>query len=151
MSVILTVIAASLIGQMTGPEPQVGWPVTFGSSLTRSIPIAAVDLDGDGLPELIVATLNSVHALRFDGTELPGWPFPVGVSAFVGDVTGDATPEVIVRTLSHELYVLSADGTILGTDEEAVSPRSGAGWTEGRSGEHYSCPINSILAVRHKD
>ncbi len=50
-----------------------------------------------------------------------------------------------------ELAYADADGTILGTSEEVVSPRSGASWTEGRSGEHYSCPITSILAVRHKD
>jgi len=50
-----------------------------------------------------------------------------------------------------ELAYTDADGTILGTAEEAVSPRSGASWREGRFGEQYSCPITSIFAVRHKD
>lgn len=67
---------------------------------------AIADLDGDRLPEILVATnAGTVHAWSGAGRSLAGWPveLPYGARAgyagvAVGDVTGDGAPEVVVAT-----------------------------------------------------
>jgi hypothetical protein len=102
----------------------------------ESSPVLA-DLDGDNRNELIVAGSDGfVHALRPDGTELPGWPvrgdrpplhtgeraFQSGeVSSNVGgaivgsmavqDVNHDGVPEVFAGDLEGKLYGWRAGGT----------------------------------------
>lgn len=34
--------------------------------------------------------------------------------------------------------------------QDPLIPASGASWSEGRSGQLVSCPLTSILAVRHR-
>jgi MYXO-CTERM domain-containing protein len=59
------------------PDLLPGYPVFLGGSNEGSPKMA--DLDGDGKRELIVANSDGmVHALRADGTELPGFPVMVG-------------------------------------------------------------------------
>jgi subtilase family protein/hemolysin type calcium-binding protein len=97
---------------------------------------AIADLDGEGPPEIVVATnevapgepefpgsffefasailqaatgYNPVYALHADGTMVDGWPVKVGVAA------GDLLPLVLP---GHDAAVIDADG---GTDEVAVS------------------------------
>jgi hypothetical protein len=97
---------------------------------------AIADLDGEGPPEIVIATnevvpgdpefpgsffefasallaastgFNPVYALHADGSIVDGWPVKVGVAA------GDLLPLVLP---GHDAAVIDADG---GTDEVAVS------------------------------
>jgi hypothetical protein len=98
-----------------------------------SSPVFA-DLDGDNRNELIFATSDGVvHAMRRDGSELPGWPVhgdapPVhtGQPAFksgavpvpkggailgsvaVGDLDGDGSPEVVAADYDGRVYAWNA-------------------------------------------
>jgi Subtilase family len=113
-----------------------GFPRTFPSDGASSPRLA--DLDGDNRTELIFGTSDGiVHALRPDGTELPGWPvhgdalplhaghaFASGevsdtdsygamlASVSVADLDRDGTPEVIAADMKGKLYVWNADGSL---------------------------------------
>ena len=98
-----------------------------------------VDLDADNRNELVFATADGVvHAMRRDGTELPGWPnngdplpLHTGQRAFTsGDVQASASrsamlasisaadldrngiPEVAAADMNGRLYVWNADGSL---------------------------------------
>lgn len=102
-----------------------------------SSPVFA-DLDGDGAEELVVATDDGrVHALRPDGTDLPGWPVSTGPAPYwhamsrtaiedaiptpgravsigapaIDDLDGDGTPDVVVTDLDGAVHVFGADGS----------------------------------------
>jgi subtilisin family serine protease len=85
-----------------------GWPRHLGEFF-RSGP-AVADLTGDGKLEIVIGSVNSgwpppdnfLHVLRYDGSDLPGWPVNVarqnlGTPA-LGDLDGDGLPEVLVST-----------------------------------------------------
>jgi hypothetical protein len=61
------------------------------------------DFDGDGQPEILVGDWGGrFHALRLDGTQLPGFPidlgFPIWSSAAAADIDGDGEAEAVVAT-----------------------------------------------------
>ncbi len=114
-----------------------GFPKTLPSDGASSPRLA--DLDGDNRNELIFGTSDGdVHAMRRDGSELPGWPvrsdplplhtgghgFTSGAmdaeashGAFlatvaVGDLDRDGTPEVIGADMKGKLYAWNADGSL---------------------------------------
>jgi hypothetical protein len=116
-------------------DPQLvsGFPMYLGSDGASS-PVPA-DLDQDGIEELLVATSSGqVHALRLDGTELPGWPVstrpleihaesaafasgavPVAHGAIlgevaVGDLDRDGSLEVVAADFQGFVYVWRVDG-----------------------------------------
>lgn len=87
----------------------------YGSDgvLKRSIPLsgsisygtapALADLDGDGIPEIIVQANDALNVVRGNGSIFPGWPvvwsssYQQGNSApVVGDVDGDGLPDIVV-------------------------------------------------------
>jgi hypothetical protein len=101
---------------------------------------ALADLNGDNKNELIFATADGVvHALRPDGSELPGWPvhsdplpLHTGGHAFtsgevsstasygsilgsvaVGDLNHDGTPEVVAADMKGKVYAWDAGGNLL--------------------------------------
>ena len=103
----------------TQPPQQVGFPVNndvLFADYVSGAPTAA-DLDGDGDRELIIAGIyyipagdgtipgkSTIHAFQSDGMPLSGWPvylpwweYP-SESIAVGDLDGDRTPEVVVRS-----------------------------------------------------
>jgi VCBS repeat protein len=68
---------------------------------------ALADLDGDGIPEIIVGTNGALDVWKGDGTTFPGWPQVwatpsqswLGESApVVGDVDGDGQPDIVITS-----------------------------------------------------
>ncbi len=116
-------------------DPQLieGYPRFLGAD--GAAPPKVADLDGDGREELILATSEGeVHALRLDGSELPGWPVrtdpievhaasaafasgavpipdtPILGSPAIGDLDRDGRPEVVAADLKGQVYVWRATG-----------------------------------------
>jgi hypothetical protein len=103
-------------------------PLTFPPGFTVSAfdgPAPALaDLDGDGLPEIIIQVDDMLTAVRYDGTTLPGWPVKTGgwkanSSPVVGDVDGDGLPDIVITVDIYgsdnlsELQVYNRAGTLL--------------------------------------
>jgi hypothetical protein len=128
-------LAIDVLGRLL---PQ--FPITLGEIVERQSPSAG-DLDGDGRAEVVQATLPvmddllqplrspgvestgigpnvpaALHSLRGDGTEVSGWPFPLGADAswgaFLADLDGDGRPEVLQGD-GNALYALDAGGALL--------------------------------------
>ena len=82
---------------------------------------ALEDLDGDGAKDIIFGTRNDssgtkkVMALRYDGTDVPGFPYvtsgPVLCHPAVGDLDDDGTPEIVAYSTWGQLYAIEPDGT----------------------------------------
>jgi hypothetical protein len=114
-----------------------GYPKTLAGD-GESSP-AYADLDGDNRNELIFGTSDgTVHAMRRDGSELPGWPnrgdalplhtgghaFTSGevdtdathgailASTAVGDLDADGSPEVVAADMAGKVYVWDAGGAL---------------------------------------
>jgi len=107
-----------------------GWPVTIGGrSRNGGVPPLAVDLNGDGLLELIVPVqrLNNTGAIYIlepngndfidtDNDPTTRNPFLTtlsGVSSTpcVGDIDGDGIPDIVFQTLDGAIYAMHIDGT----------------------------------------
>ncbi len=98
-----------------------GWPVLVQESFVSTPALA--DLNGDGALDIIVADWNQqlLHALRFDGFELGGWPVgpvtPTSVKSdpVVGDVDGDGWPDVVMASPGKQFAaVLTGNTSIVG-------------------------------------
>jgi len=83
----------------------------FTANMTIGSPLAAGDVDGDGLVEIIVMTQTSVLVFENDGTF--GWSRALaapeggdGVSIGLADLDQDGTPEITVHA-----QAVSADGS----------------------------------------
>ncbi len=113
-----------------------GWPITFGDSEIRSI--AAADIDGDGVLELLVNKTNQGPATavyEFDGTLHPGWPQVDGScnppepaeacwdfggynqNIGAGDVDGDGVMDIISSYDAIGFGVFTGAGAPFATDE----------------------------------
>jgi subtilisin family serine protease len=84
---------------------------------------ALADLDGDGVPEIILQTDGALNVWRGDGSSFPGWPVEVpgwmfSSSPVVGDVDGDGLPEIVVTSsppgsgISGSVWVFHRNGAL---------------------------------------
>lgn len=101
-----------------------GWPIDLKSDMTLNI--IAGDVDFDGFDELLFAASidknsglgGGVYMTDRTGQIRPGWPVLTDtqsaqdVTLALGDVTGDAWPEVVV-TRGNEIYVFDRHGQLL--------------------------------------
>ncbi len=96
-----------------------GYPYSYGTP-------AVGDLDGDGIPEVVVPVrgqagnpphYGKVYVLEPDGGMRPGWPVTffqqVTSSPALADLSGDGKLEVVVATGSDSLEVREPDGSSL--------------------------------------
>jgi len=95
----------------------------------KSTPIPG-DIDNDGYKEIVFVTgefvlgLPNIHALRIDGTEMPGWPVYYSDACYndlsLVDIDGDNSIEVIIRGSDRQdpydykgiIYAYHKDGTL---------------------------------------
>jgi hypothetical protein len=111
---------------------------TFGQALTFSAAVggavAVGDFNGDGLPDLAVADLDSRGGVSVllgsgAGTFGAGPTYPVGpqpAAVAVGDLNGDGIPDLVVANRSsNDVSVLLGNGD--GTFQAAVNYSVGAG------------------------
>lgn len=78
------------------------WNVDLNGWVQRASP-AVANIDSDPKLEIFIGTNNGfLYGLRENGASLPGWPVNVIGSVTsapaVGDIVGDATPEIVVTT-----------------------------------------------------
>ena len=79
------------------------------------ISVAAADVDGDGLREVIAGTGGHlIHAFSMNGGEAPGWPKFTGkwnmATPAIGDLNGDGRLEVVATTREGWLYAWETAG-----------------------------------------
>ena len=109
------------------------WPLVLDHVPTGSPAIG--DIDGDGEPEVVYMSYESIFAVEADGSAVTGWPVTIGggnrhsyASPALADLDGDGTMEIAVG--SHQgnsgYFVFEHDGTL-----RPGWPRSVGTWTYG--------------------
>lgn len=99
------------------PVSAEGFPLELASS-PKSDP-ALIDLDRDGTLEILFADqAGRLHAVRHDGSDLPGWPVETGAVLSDGPVAAasmydGSPPFVVVGTEDGRVLGYTAEGAVL--------------------------------------
>ena len=105
--------------QHDGSEWAGNWPVPL-DHVPAATP-AVGDVDGDGAPEILAVSYDSMYLLALDGTALPGWPRQIPAANFsyqspaLADLDGDGDLEIVIGAHKDAAgcYVFHHDGTSL--------------------------------------
>jgi hypothetical protein len=127
-----------LLGNGDGTfTPANGQPLSVGSGFGGLLPIQTADLNGDGIPDLVVADSEfDLHAFlgNGDGTFISAASSPLSsqpeiVSMVVGDFNGDGIQDVAFLndafSLSISVYFGNGDGTFSPGPSTPVGPFAG--------------------------
>ena len=112
-----------------------GWPAATSGNVSGSPAIA--DMDGDGLPEVIVGSWDGkFYAWRSNGVAVPGWPVAPHTwtkdnyrqySAIVANLDGVTNRDGRLEILTHsgwEVVAMDANGNQLTWDGATGNPQS---------------------------
>jgi len=137
------------VGETGGFTPKVEW--TAGSAGCLALPVVA-DLDGDGLPEILVNEsygigTGTIKAYHGDGSgQMLSLSTPAGYGAApaVGDVTGDGSPDIAVVREYENSLLAEGDYTVVLHDASG-----GVIWESdhfiGRDFDYATAPILSDM------
>ncbi|PID80303.1 hypothetical protein CSB20_07825 [bacterium DOLZORAL124_64_63] len=123
-----------------------GFPYNTGHRINSSV--AAADLDGDGIMELVVSDIRPrLFVIEQDGTDYPGFPidlehdtmFGPMPSVALGDLDGDGQLEIVyVGNIHGDASVMIA----VDTDREGGTSGSiMSGWPKNLPGSSESSPV----------
>lgn len=121
-------------------RPLQNWPVRLSSEPTG--PPAVVDLEGDGIAEIVVALEDGqIAALTYDGGEAAGWPVvldgPLRDAPGVSDLDRDGEPEILAATIAGSVHCIGPGGVELaGWPVQPGTPEGETLW---------STPISAVL------
>ena len=112
-----------------------GFPIALGAGEAASGSVAAADMDGDGRPEIAIAT-TSGRLFLWSGGMVAGFPVMLGARARAGasfaDVDGDGRLEVLVGDEKGRVHAFKRSG------------REAAGWPAG-GGAPVTSSISSAV------
>ncbi|MBW2699896.1 MAG: VCBS repeat-containing protein [Deltaproteobacteria bacterium] len=103
-----------------------GFPVQLEGTVDVASPLA-VDLDGDGRLELLLASRNQIHGLEIDGSPVAGYPVDLGKEIVVSTPLTlgrfDEQGDLLIAFGSEDgtLYVLELNGRALPPFPKALS------------------------------
>jgi len=135
-------------------RPLPNWPVRLASEPTG--PPAVVDLEGDGVAEIIVALEDGqLAALTYDGGEAAGWPVlldgPLRDAPGVCDLDRDGEPEIVAATIGGTVHCVGPGGVELaGWPVELDTPEGETLWSTPTSAvlEDNEEPSLAVAATR---
>ncbi len=156
------------------PDLLPGFPIFLDGS-GESSPLL-VDLDGDGVDELVVGTAaGRVLAVDGAGQLLDGWPVSAGVwpdletfggaeayasgaldpehpqgivaTVAVGDLEGDGTLEVIAGTMPGSVFAWTAEGVLLGGFPVSIDGRDTSELDEDHSYDRHIAGAPTLADV----
>lgn len=140
--VVLALAGVVLAGtQAFGANVKFATAVTYPSGADGANAVVVVDVNGDGFPDLIVATNNGVSVLlnQGNGTFGPSTTFATGGTYSQGlavqDVNGDGIPDIVVTNMCLDPTDCSGVAVLIGngdgTFQSAVGYDSGGLLTGG--------------------